>query len=127
MQSNLQNGHVSNEIFYLALILFIVETLIALFLHGGIVRNYIGDILVVILIFCFIRTFFKISVMKVALGVLIFAYAVEVSQYFNLIKHLGLEKSDIANVIIGHSFGWIDMLAYTLGISMVILAERMIR
>ena len=46
--------------------------------------------------------------MKVALEVLIFAYAVEVSQYFNLIKHLGLEKSDIANVIIGHSFGWID-------------------
>ena len=65
--------------------------------------------------------------MKVALGVLIFAYAVEVSQYFNLIKHLGLEKSDIANVIIGHSFGWIDMLAYTLGILMVILVERMPR
>jgi hypothetical protein len=113
--------------FILALIIFIVETLIALFLHGGIVRNYIGDILVVILIFCFIRTFFKVSVVKAAVGVLIFAYAVEASQYFNLIKHLGLEKSDIANVIIGHSFGWIDMLAYTLGVSMVILAERMIR
>lgn len=79
-----------------------------------------------ILIFCFIRTFFKVSVVKAALGVLILAYVVEVSQYFNLIKHLGLEKSEVANVIIGHSFGWIDMLAYTLGILMIMWVERIL-
>ena len=107
------------------MLLFVVEVLIALFLHGGIIRNYIGDVIVVILIYCFIKTFFKISVTKVALGVLIFAYAVEFSQYLNLIKHLGLEKSEIANVIMGHSFGWIDMIAYTLGILIVVLIERM--
>jgi len=110
--------------FIATLILFIIEVLIALFIHGGIIRNYIGDLLVVMLLYCFIRTFFKISVHKVALGVLLFSYIVEFSQYFNLIKHVGLEKCAIANTVLGHSFEWTDIIVYTLGVLLVILAER---
>ena len=33
----------------------------------------------------------------------------------------------IANTVMGHSFEWIDMLVYTLGILMVILVERTIQ
>jgi len=113
--------------FIIALILFIIEALIALFFHGGIIRNYIGDFLVVIFIYCFIRTFFKISAIRAAMGVLIFSYVVEFSQYFNLIKYVGLEKSTIANIVMGHSFEWADMIVYTLGILIVILVERIVQ
>ena len=37
--------------------LFIVETLIALFVRDAFIRPYMGDILVVILIYCFVRIF----------------------------------------------------------------------
>ena len=37
--------------------LFIVETLIALFVRDAFIRPYMGDVLVVILIYCFVRIF----------------------------------------------------------------------
>lgn len=110
-----------------ALILFTAEVLIALFLHGGIIRNYVGDLLVVMFIYCLIRTFFKISVTRTAVGVLLFSYIVELSQYFNLIKYIDLENSTIANTIMGHSFEWTDMIVYALGILIVMLVERIMK
>ena len=111
--------------FLLTLILLTTEILIALFIHDGIIRPYIGDFLVVILIYCFVRSFFKISVLNAAIGTLLFAYVIEFLQYLNFVQMLGLQKSKMANVIIGNRFEWIDMLAYTLGIALVLLTERM--
>jgi hypothetical protein len=88
------------------------------------IRPYIGDFLVVILIYCFLRSFFKVSILKAAIGTLIFAYLVEFMQYLNLIQKLGLQNSKIANLILGNLFEWIDLLAYTLGIGLVLLIER---
>jgi len=59
-----------------------------------------------------------------AIAVLLFAYTVEVLQYFQLVKRLGLQHSRLANIVIGNSFAWSDMIAYTLGILLVVLAER---
>src|SRR3954467_13055417 len=79
--------------FILALFLLLIEVLIALFLHDGIIRPYIGDFLVVILIYCFIRSFISARVLPTAIGVLIFAYAIESLQYLDLIGRLGLRES----------------------------------
>jgi DNA integrity scanning protein DisA with diadenylate cyclase activity len=107
----------------LAVILFFIEVYIALYVHDAIVRPYVGDLLVVILIYCFVKAFVNTPPLKTAMGVLIFAYIVELSQYLKLIKLLGLEKSRLANMIIGNSFEWIDMIAYTLGAVIVVAAE----
>ena len=61
--------------------------------------------------------------MPLFLGVLLFAYAVEISQYFHLIAVVGLENSKIARLIMGTSFSWTDMLMYTLGIILVLILE----
>ena len=111
---------------FLTIALFIIEVLIALFVHDRYVRPYIGDFLVVILIYCFIRSFFNISVMAAAAATLLFAYVIEVLQYFKLVERLGLGNSKLARVIMGSSFEWIDIVAYTLGIAVVILVERVI-
>jgi hypothetical protein len=111
--------------FFIAVLLFIIEVLIALFLNDPIIRPYVGDFLVVILIYCFVRSFFNIAVFKAALATLLFAYLIEFLQYLNLIELLGLQHSKLANLILGNLFEWIDMLAYTLGIVSVLLTERM--
>ena len=112
------------QYFFLTLLLFGIEVIIALFFHDRIIRPYVGDLLVVILMYCFIRTFFKIPVLATAIAVLLFAYLVEFLQYLNLVRLLGLQNSALANLILGNLFEWIDLLAYTLGIAFVLLIEK---
>ena len=109
--------------FLWTILLFTVEICIALFVHDRIVRPYVGDLLVVILLYCFVKSFIKISVWKAAIGVLIFAYLIEVLQALKLIYWLGLQHSKIARTIIGISFQWLDLLAYTVGIAIVVTLE----
>ncbi|HUR11980.1 MAG TPA: DUF2809 domain-containing protein [Flavitalea sp.] len=104
--------------------LFLVEIMIAVFLHDQYIRPYVGDFLVVILIYCFIRSFLNISVMTAAVFTLLFAYVIEVLQYFKLVELLGLENVTWARVVLGSSFEWIDIVAYTLGILVVLVIER---
>lgn len=110
--------------FVIAVFLFLLEVLIAVYLHDEIIRPYIGDLLVVILLYCFIKSFVNISVMKAALLVLLFSYTIELLQYLNLIKFLGLQHSRLANIVLGNYFEWIDLVAYTLGIAIVLLIEK---
>jgi Protein of unknown function (DUF2809) len=107
-----------------AFLLFITEVLIALFVHDQFIRPYIGDFLVVILIYCFVKSFLNTPVVPTAIGVLLFAYTVELLQYFRIVEVLGLQHSRAARIIIGSAFEWQDMLAYTLGILMVVLVEK---
>ena len=109
--------------FILAVILFLTEVFIAIYVHDAIIRPYIGDLLVVILIYCFIKSFVNTPPLKTAIAVLLFAYLVELSQYLNLVKHLGLQRSRLANVVMGNSFEWIDMIAYTLGAAIIVAVE----
>lgn len=110
--------------FLLAVALFIIELLIALFVRDAFVRPYVGDYLVVILIYCAVRAIWKAPVVKVAIGVLLFSYLIEILQYFQLVNLLGLENSVVAKTIIGYGFDWQDLVAYTLGILTVLALER---
>ena len=111
--------------FLFSLALFVVEVLIALYVHDGFIRPYFGDYLVVMLLYCAVRTFIKTSPIKVAIGVLLFSYLLEVLQYFNIVDRLGLTDNKLAKTVIGYGFEWIDLLAYTLGIVTVLVLERL--
>ncbi len=100
-----------------------LEVFIALYFHDDFVRPYLGDVLVVILLYCFCKTFIKGSTIKIALVVLSFAFLVETLQYFNLISHLNLDHSTLARTILGHSFEWMDIVAYTGGVAVVLVLE----
>ena len=109
--------------FRLASLIFTVETLIALYVQDTIIRPYIGDVLVVILIYCFIKSFLEVKVLLTALFVLLFAFSIEFLQYMNIVEKLSLQNSKIARTLIGTSFSWADILTYIIGIVMVILVE----
>ena len=108
----------------LALLLFIVEVLIAAYVDDAIIRPYIGDLLVVILLYCFVRAFTNFAVLPVAIGVLLFAYCIEILQYFQLVDRLGLGQYKLARIVIGSTFQWIDLVAYTAGIAIVLWVEQ---
>jgi hypothetical protein len=108
----------------LAVLLFLVEVLIALFVNDRFVRPYVGDVLVVVLIYCFAKAFLDLPATKLALGVLAFSFAIEILQYFNLVEKLGLGHSKLARIVIGTSFAWEDFLAYSAGILLVIILEK---
>ena len=112
--------------FLISIAIFVVEVCIALYSHDNIVRPYIGDFLVVILIYCFAKSFLDMKVLPTAIAVLIFAYIVEILQYFKLVKLLGLQHSKLARIIIGSSFEWIDLIMYSCGILLVLLTERLL-
>lgn len=111
------------KFFLFALVLFIVEVLIALFVRDSIIRPYGGDYLVVMLVYCAVKTFIKIAPLKLAIGVLLFSYCMEVLQYFHIVDRLGLANNQLARTVIGSGFAWLDLLAYTLGIITVLILE----
>lgn len=88
----------------LTVLLFTIEVCIARNFYNKIIRNYIGDVLVIMLMYCFIRSFFRISVNKCLLFVLLFACGIETLQYFNLLNMLGLQNSKMAALILGRNF-----------------------
>ena len=110
--------------FGLATLVFGIEVLIALYVTDTFVRPYLGDVLVVILIYCFLKSFLKLPVLTVALFVLALSFAIEFLQFLNIVEKLGLENSKVARTVIGTSFSWTDLLAYIIGIAIVLLTEK---
>lgn len=105
------------KIFYrwASVILLITEVLIAIFVPSdSFVRHSIGDFLVVILLYCLVKSFVVIDAKPLAIGVLLFSFAVEFAQYFHLVNILGIENK-IVRIIIGTSFSVSDLVMYSLG------------
>ena len=117
--------HFQKKYLLLALLLFAVEVLIALFVRDRWIRPLGGDFLVVILLYCLLKSVWKAPVRTVALSVLLFAYTLETMQYFKLVQLLGLQHSKLARIVIGTAFEWLDLLAYTLGILLVLWVENL--
>jgi hypothetical protein len=112
------------EYFLFTVVLLLVEIFIAVFVHDSFIRPYFGDFLVVILIYCFLRSFLRISIQKAAIFTLLFSFLVEALQILKLYEYIKVENAGIAGTITGTSFSFIDLLMYTLGILFVWLVER---
>ena len=69
------------------------------FVHDRFIRPYAGDVLVVILIYTFLRALFPHGVKNLVWYVLLFAVSVEILQYFHIGRLLGLEHKDRKSVV----------------------------
>jgi len=106
------------------LLILTTEILIAVFVHDGFVRPYLGDFFVVILIYCFVRAFTTVPVIWSCVLVLLFAYFIEMTQYFGLAGQLGLRPGSVGYVVLGNSFSWQDIMIYTAGMLFVWIIEK---
>jgi hypothetical protein len=111
----------------LFVILFLTEVGIALFFKDTLIRPFVGDCLVVVLIYCFFRIFLNISDWKLAFGVLLFACSIEILQYFDYVRRLHLENNRIISVILGRTFEWLDFIAYLTGFLLILIVEKILQ
>ncbi|MBO7162304.1 MAG: DUF2809 domain-containing protein [Clostridia bacterium] len=105
------------RLIYAALFLpvLLAEILIALFVKDAFVRPYVGDMLVTVLICCFLRIFFPTGVKMLTVYVFLFAASVEFGQYLDMVKLLGLENNTFFSVLLGRTFSLADILGYAGG------------
>lgn len=114
-----------NKNYFIAfIILFLIEVAIAIFFKEGFIRHTFGDFLVVILLYCFFKSFLNGSTLPIAIATLCIAYIIEFLQLTDFLKHLGLEHSKWASLVFGNSFSIQDLVAYTLGIAVTLYIER---
>ena len=97
------------------LVLIAVEVLIALFVHDAFVRPYLGDVLVVVVLYTLIRTAIPEKYSLLPLYVFLFAVGVEVLQLLHIVEWLGLGDNPFFRVLIGSVFDWKDILCYAVG------------
>ncbi|MBP3617503.1 MAG: DUF2809 domain-containing protein [Lachnospiraceae bacterium] len=105
------------------LVFFGIELLIALFVHDKFIRPYVGDILVVVLIYSFVRIFIPEGVRLLPLYIFLFAAGVEVLQYFRIVEVLGLSNNRILSVVIGSVFDGKDIVCYGIGCAILGIFE----
>ena len=100
----------------LTLILLAFEILIATYIKTSFIRHTFGDFLCVILLYCFFETFIEGHHFKIAISVLLIAFTVEFLQLTNYLEFFNLQNNHLAKVILGSTFQFSDLVAYSLGI-----------
>ena len=115
---------INTKYLLITFIILLVEIFIALFINDTVIRPYVGDILVVILIYTFIRTFIQRKVKLLPIYIFLFATAVEISQYFNIVEKMNLRDNKFISIIIGSTFDVKDILCYLVGTCILILIEK---
>ena len=105
-------------------VLLFIEIIIARFVHGAFVRPYIGDVLVTVLLCCLCRIIIPKGVSALPIYVFVFAAIVELAQYVNVVKLLGLENNAFFSTIIGTTFSFVDILCYAAGCLAFWVAEK---
>lgn len=95
--------------------ILIIEVLIALFVRDKFIRPYMGDVLVIPLIYFFVRFLFGRKVKLLPLYIFIFAVAVELLQYIDILSILNLGHIGWLRIVAGGTFDYKDILCYFAG------------
>ncbi len=109
------------------ILVFLIEGFIALYVRDRFVRPYVGDMLVVVLVYLGIRAVFPKGVKGLPLWVFLFAAAVEAGQYFHLAALLGVDHIRIARIVLGSVFDWKDIACYAAGCLALAFGEYVVR
>jgi len=80
--------------------------------------EYAADSLWAMMVYFMIAVIFRFSALAVGGAALIFAYLIEISQLFHPPWLESLRSVKLFALVLGHSFAWSDIIAYTLGIAL---------
>ena len=117
---------INYKYFLATILIFLAEVSIATIFKNIVwLRSYFGDVLVVILIYTFILSFFDIKNKNLLnLGIFIFACAIEFAQYFHFAELLGFQYNKIAMIVLGNSFSLVDILCYATGNFLIFIYQK---
>ncbi len=86
---------------------------------------WVGDALWAVMIYLMMRVVFvHATILKIALWSLAFCFAIEISQLYQAPWINNIRSTLIGHLILGQSFLWSDLVAYTGGILTVATVER---
>lgn len=110
-----------------SVLLFAVEIIIATYFKRGFIRHWLGDFLVVALLYCSVQAIWPGKILKRIALVAVIAIVIESLQAVNILELLGLREHLALRLLFGTTFSWGDMLAYFLGLLTVLAVERLVR
>lgn len=105
------------------LLIFCIEVLIALYVRDSFVRPYIGDVLVIGLVYSFVRIFLPTGIPRLPFYVFLFACFVEVMQYLQVVETLKITNQAM-RIILGSTFDWKDIGCYAVGYILIVLNNK---
>lgn len=106
------------------IILTAAEVLIALYVHDSFVRPYIGDVLVMGVLYCLIRSFLPDGIRLLPLWLFLVGILAEVLQYFNLSYVLSLQDNVFIRILLGSTFDLKDVACYGAGCLIISILEK---
>ena len=118
--------NINIKYFIAFIVLFIIEVVIALFINDKIIRPYIGDILIIVLMYTFIKSFIKKEIRFLPIYLFVFAAFIEIIQYINILGIIGLENNKVLKIIIGSTFDIKDILCYLIGSIILVIWKLLI-
>lgn len=110
-------GRLQLRLFWIgaALVILAAEVAIALWVHDRVVRPYVGDALAVIWLYCVVRIGWRRPSWWLPWAVFGAAVAVELVQYLELGRRLGLLDNPVLRILLGSFFDWADIACYLAG------------
>lgn len=129
MRDTLCNTVMKKRLFYLTsfLILMIIEIMIALYAHDSFIRPYVGDILVIGVLYTFIRIFIPEHVHSLPYILFGFATLIEILQYFHFANLLDSIDSKVLRIALGSTFDIKDILCYAIGTILIVSIHHIIK
>lgn len=101
------------------IVFLIIEIFIGMFMHQGFIRDYGGDILIIPLLYTFIRIFWvedsRYTRLYLPLGLFLFGVCVELLQAADLLNILEIRRNSILGIIVGSTCDVKDILCYFAG------------
>ncbi|MDP3494959.1 MAG: DUF2809 domain-containing protein [Hyphomonadaceae bacterium] len=101
--------------------------MIALFVRDAFIRPYIGDVLAVALVYTALRAVTPLTMLPAITIALAIALVIEMAQALNLLGAIGLQNNQLARIVLGGAFDWMDLVAYISGAILVVALEIMMR
>ena len=108
----------------IGVIILSIEICIAIFIKGGFIRHYIGDVLATAMLYAFGRAIFRVAPINLAIFVFVISLFIEALQYLKILEILGV-KSSILRIIFGGTFDWTDIICYLVGCILAYVFENL--
>lgn len=106
-----------------AVVLFLLELCIALFVRDRFIRPYFGDVLVGILLWCAARVILPRRPALLSPIILAICFLVEFLQAIHIAELLSLADRPFFVTLIGNSFSVTDLICYSCGLLPLFLIE----
>lgn len=120
------NKSMKKRLYYLLtfIILMTIEMLIAVYIHDSLVRPYVGDILVMGVLYTLIRTILPDRIPHLPYLLFGFATIIEILQFFDFSSIFNFMNSKILKIVLGSTFDIKDIVCYAIGTILIVIISH---